>query len=465
MLSASYAEAPEMVSINYVVVAATAPVAMPAYVEWPAAMATAPDAGGTAASKPAYEPHEDVAVAAWQYAEPLGHVGERIVNGYQPLAATLAPQTAPVLHFVFIIEFHAPSSLAATASSSVASHATAPAMEDEPLKLHSPPLAATYNPSTSNLPKPPSNVNYESTIRPAAIDVALAALSESRSAEPTHHATVVNSPTPARGAALDASAASLLVLGAVGGSTHTARDTSGRSVAADAVTDDGALDQWLSDSSWNVLDHGLSGFTSVAQERAAVEQVLRELHDPASSNQTPAAAAASRPADQRVDQTVVNSTPNVSNQAAPQTEAGNGGMILLPAVGDANESPILLAAAIGVLDKAPQKLNVEATIGLDQAFDVAADQAPIEIAAPAHVASEALAPQNEAASDALTAALLPRDANAPRTVETSAPPAVVPAAAAIGAVGFMGLLLRRRQDTLEDGPQLCNEAAGKESVQ
>jgi hypothetical protein len=188
------------------------------------------------------------------------------------------------------------------------------------------------------------------------------------------------------------------------------------------------LDEWTLRKPFDVLDDILTS------EQDAVDEVLASLHDVDSlCGLTRTERFATR--DEVAGLPSIVATDILLPNRWPDEQAPDGmlqgGMILLRAAGDANESDFsLVATQQGDTDSLSIPLGLEASIGLHQAFDVAADGLPSDSSLPP---AGPLAP-------------LPRE-EAENAVQTETEtPSNQPLAMVVGttAVAGTGLWIRRR---------------------
>jgi hypothetical protein len=162
--------------------------------------------------------------------------------------------------------------------------------------------------------------------------------------------------------------------------------------------------------------------SSLEEERQAVDEVLRRLHDPDALRDRVSDDDGER------DQTGANDSVGDDErfELDPWSNAAEG-MILLQAEGDANESEInLMAVMDDGLEIADALAGVEASVGIHQAFDVAAEEGlPIRDVIPA---VEKTAPESQ------------KGAAAEHESST-----LHRAAAAVGATALYGVILRKRR--------------------
>lgn len=103
----------------------------------------------------------------------------------------------------------------------------------------------------------------------------------------------------------------------------------------------------------------------LSKERQAIDEVLRGLHDPLKQKTSVANSFNAYDLNE------------FSEQSASASHAADENMILLEATGDANTSEFdLLAAFEGGLEVLGSPLGVEVSVGVHQAFDVAAEDIP-----------------------------------------------------------------------------------------
>jgi hypothetical protein len=125
----------------------------------------------------------------------------------------------------------------------------------------------------------------------------------------------------------------------------------------------------------------------LSRERAAVDEVLRSLHD--MDNETYKTTIRAHGTRGEGVEAVLRARIGLSHPAGepdelPSIEVLEVGMVLLQATGDANDSPYDLAAIEkGSFDLPAIRWASELSIGVQQAFDVSADDLPARVADPA----------------------------------------------------------------------------------
>jgi hypothetical protein len=177
-------------------------------------------------------------------------------------------------------------------------------------------------------------------------------------------------------------------------SSSTSTDRSNIALVNSEARQTDALDGFILPYQTSFLDEIAGSADAVSQEREAVNAVLEQLQDvdaPQSSSspgrEDAIAGEANKDLELRLDlldaETVVNEMPVGEIQ---------GGMVLLPSTGDANESKFDLTPVYAQHVESPAAPSVEASVGLFQAVDVMADDSTnSESAQPA----DSVLPHNE----------------------------------------------------------------------
>ena len=136
---------------------------------------------------------------------------------------------------------------------------------------------------------------------------------------------------------------------------------------ADATQSE-VVDGFIRPTDASIMEDSANSSDVVAREREAVDAVLEELHD------IDLLAPATAPADDNV-QVALQS--DEALEALP-SGAVDGGMVLLQATGDANESNFDLAAVYAQhFEQYDAPAKMETSVGIFQAVDVATDETPV----------------------------------------------------------------------------------------
>ncbi len=205
----------------------------------------------------------------------------------------------------------------------------------------------------------------------------------------------------------------------------------------DAMTAHGeALSGFIRPSDLRIVDDALTSMDAVQRERDAVDAVLHDLHefDAPLWDATSVSQNGDRAVETTVDVELRLPSSDGFSGIAPFNDA-EGGMVMLEASGDANESAInLIGADDGQVDLLQSHAGVETAVGFYQAIDVATEDVPVANLPTVIPATE-------------SAPAMPSDTRFSTENETKSSDK---AAAAIGATAFVGAMLwvgsKRRSD-------------------
>ncbi len=212
-------------------------------------------------------------------------------------------------------------------------------------------------------------------------------------------------------------------------------------IGTDAATDVDGFIQTPSDSNG---DDMFGSSDVIAHERAAVNNILRELHDVdvhPTADRADSVSAVVRSSTQDAESDQIDVPIDIAGNELPAGEV-DGGMVLLQSNGDVYDSETDLTTLYAdQLEKVVAPVGMETSVGIYEAMDVAAEEVPVE----------------NYGSSVEAASGVPHKTSVSEELPARAQPSSHKAAAIIGATTLTGALVWMNRNRNRDGEDGSSE--------